>query len=128
MPQQVDVNSVRKGGYLLIDEEPCKVKSVNKSSPGKHGAAKYKIRAEGVFDGQTRNMVEKGGTKLLTPDIQKKVGQVVSIDGEIAQIMDMDTYQTEEMKLPEDLDVSEGEEIMYWDIEGRKLVKGKNEN
>lgn len=127
MPKQVEVGSVREGGYILVDEEPCEVKKVNKSSPGKHGAAKYKIRAEGVFDGQTRNMVKKGGSKMLSPNIEKKVGQVVSISGDIAQIMDMDTYQTEEMKLPEDLDISEGEEIMFWNIEGRYLVKGKNE-
>ena len=126
MPKQVEVSSVRKGGYILVDEEPCEVKTVNKSSPGKHGAAKFKIRAEGVFDGQTRNMVKKGGTKMLSPNIEKKVGQVVSISGDIAQIMDMDTYQTEEMKLPDDLDVSEGEEIVYWSFEGRYLVKGKN--
>ncbi len=125
MPQQVEPGSLSKGSYLMVDDEPCEVKKVKKSAPGKHGHAKYNIMAEGLFDGRTRNLTKKGGSKLLAPDVRKKTGQIVSRDGDIAQVMDMDTYQTEEMKLPDDLDVSEGEEIEYWDIEGRNLIKGK---
>lgn len=126
MPSQVQAKSVSKGSYIMIDDEPCEVRKVNKSSPGKHGAAKYRIQAEGVFDDRTRNITKPGDAMLLSPDIGKEVGQIVSKDGTIAQVMNMDSYETEEMQLPEDLDVSEGEEIRFWDIEGRYLIKGKN--
>jgi translation initiation factor 5A len=62
---------------------------------------------------------------MMAPRIEKKTGQVVSKDGAVAQIMDMDTYETEEMELPDDLDVNEGEEIKYWVVDDRNLVKGK---
>lgn len=108
----------------MIDGEPCEVRSVSKSSPGKHGSAKCKIKARGVFDEKDRHITKPGDSMMLSPDIEKKVGQVVSQDGNIAQVMEMDTYETEEMELPEDLDASEGDEIKFWQIEDRKLVKG----
>lgn len=127
MPQQVEAGKVRKGSYIMIDGEPCEVRGVSKSSPGKHGSAKAKIKARGVFDDKDRHITKPGDTMLMSPDVDKKIGQIVSKEGNIAQVMDMDTYQTEEMELPEDLNVGEGDEIDYWVIDDRKLVKGLNE-
>lgn len=125
MGQQVEASSLKKGSYVIIDDEPCIVKEAKKSAPGKHGHAKMKIRAEGMFDGQGYNETVPAEHKMMAPTIQKKTGQIVSRDGEMAQVMDMDTYQTEEMQLPDDLDVGEGEEISYWLVEDRKMIKGK---
>lgn len=124
MASQVEASSLRSGSYVMIDGEPCEVRSTSKSSPGKHGSAKVKIKARGVFDEKDRHITKPGDKMMMSPDIDKKVGQVVSREGNIAQVMDMDTYETEEMELPEDLDTSEGDEIKYWQIEDRKLVKG----
>jgi len=126
MPTQVEASSVRKGTFIMIDEEPCKVRGVSKSSPGKHGSAKYKIKARGVFDDKDRHITKPGDTMLMSPDVEKKVGQIVSQEGDIAQVMDMDTYETEEMELPDDLNVSEGEEIEFKVFDDRKLILGKN--
>ena len=127
MPSQVEASSLKKGRYVIIDDEPCEVRGTSKSSPGKHGSAKVKIKARGVFDEKDRHITKPGDTMMMSPDIDKKVGQIVSKDGDIAQVMDMDTYQTDEMQIPGDLDASEGDEIKYWEIEGRKLFKGLKE-
>ncbi|MFB6213750.1 MAG: translation initiation factor IF-5A [Candidatus Nanohaloarchaea archaeon] len=124
MAKQVEASSLKSGRYVIIDGEPCEVRSTSKSSPGKHGSAKIKIKARGVFDDKDRHITKPGDSMMMSPDIDKKVGQVVSREGNIAQVMDMDTYETEEMELPEDLDAHEGDEIKYWVIEDRKLVKG----
>lgn len=124
MPRQIEASKVNSGTYIMLDDEPCEVRSMSKSSPGKHGSAKCKIKARGVFDDKDRHVTKPGDAMLMSPDVEKKVGQVVSRDGNIAQIMDMDTYETEEMELPEDLDAGEGDEIKYWVIADRKLVKG----
>jgi len=126
MPRQVEAKSVKKGSYIMIDDEPCEVRKTKKSAPGKHGHAKYRIQARGVFDDKTRTVTKPGDRKLMSPDVNKKIGQIVSRDGSIAQVMDMDTYETEEMQMPDDLSVSEGEEIEYWVIADRNLIKGKN--
>lgn len=124
MPHQVEASSLRKGSYVIIDEEPCEVRGTSKSSPGKHGSAKVKIKARGVFDEKDRHITKPGDANMMSPDVAKKVGQVVSKEGDIAQVMDMESYETEEMQLPDDLDVSEGQKIEFQVFDDRKLVKG----
>lgn len=124
MPSQIEASSLKGGRYVLIDDEPCEVRDVSKSSPGKHGSAKMKIKAKGVFDGKNRHITKPADSMMMSPDIEKKIGQIVSKDGEIAQVMDMDSYETEEMELPGDLDAGEGDEIEFWTFDDRKLVKG----
>jgi translation initiation factor 5A len=125
MPKQVEASSVKDGTMIMLDGEPCEVRSMSKSSPGKHGSAKCKIKARGLFDDKDRHVTKPGDAMLISPDVDKKVGQIVSVEGDIAQVMDMDTYETEEIQLPEDLSVSEGDEIRFWEVDDRKLVKGK---
>ncbi len=124
MPKQIEASSVKSGSMIILDGEPCEVRSMSKSSPGKHGSAKCKIKARGIFDEKDRHVTKPGDANLMSPDVEKKEGQIVSKDGSIAQVMDMDTYETEEMQLPEDLDASEGQQLKYWEIDGRVLVKG----
>lgn len=125
MAHQVEAGKVKKGSYIILEDEPCLVKDASKSMAGKHGHAKVSIRAESIFDGKSYSTKIGADHKIMTPEIRKKSGQVVSKDGSMAQVMDLDTYQTEEMKLPDDLEVNEGEEIKFWEVDGRTLVKGK---
>lgn len=124
MAHQTKASALSKGNYVIIEDEPCEVRGVSMSSPGKHGSAKAKIKARGVFDDKDRHITKPGDSMMMQPDVDKKFGQIVSRDGNIAQVMDMDTYQTDEMELPEDLEAGEGDEIEFWDIEGRVLVRG----
>lgn len=124
MPKQVEASSVKSGSMVMIEGEPCEVRSMSKSSPGKHGSAKCKIKARGIFDGKDRHITKPGDSMMMSPDVDKKEGQIVSKDGSIAQVMDMDTYETEEMELPGDLDAGEGDTLKYWVVDDRVLVKG----
>jgi len=124
MPTQIEAGKVRDGTYVIIDEEPCEVRNVSKSSPGKHGSAKAKIKAKEIFGGKNKHVTKPVDSMMMSPDVEKKIGQIVSKEGNIGQVMDMDTYETEEMELPEDLSVSEGQEIEYKKIEDRRLVLG----
>ncbi|TRO53981.1 translation initiation factor IF-5A, partial [Candidatus Bathyarchaeota archaeon] len=51
MSKPVDVGSLRVGGYMVVDDQACRIVGITKSKPGKHGAAKARIVAIGVFDG-----------------------------------------------------------------------------
>jgi len=124
MAHQTQASDLSNGSYVMIDGEPCEVRSVSMSSPGKHGSAKAKIKARGVFDDKDRHLTKPGDAMMMQPDVSKKFGQIVSRNGDIAQVMDMDTYETDEMELPEDLEAGEGDEIEFWEIEDRVLVKG----
>ncbi len=128
MSKPVDVGSIRVGGYVVIDDEPCKVVELTKSKPGKHGSAKARVVAIGVFDNQRREIVKPVDAQVEVPLIEKKVGQVISITPPSVQIMDLETYEVFETPLPEDLapSLQSGVEVEYWRILGRtKVVRAK---
>jgi len=53
---------------------------------------------------------------------------VLSIANNKVQIMDMETYETMELPVPEEEDlknkVKPGVEVTYWDVMGTKQIKG----
>lgn len=123
MSSQIEAKDLKQGSYVIIDDEPCEVKKLKKSAPGKHGHAKLKIQAEGIFDNKTRVINKPGDAMMMSPDVQRKSGQIVSESGNIAQIMDLGDYETFEVNVPEDVDIEESEEVTYWDVDGKKTLK-----
>lgn len=121
----VSVGSLKKGDTLLIEGAPCKVTSLQVSRPGKHGHAKVNLMAVGVIDGKKRNVVMPGHDKVEVPIIGKKTAQVLSISNNKANVMDMDTYETFDMEIPEELrgEVVEGCQVLYWVLAGQKVMK-----
>ena len=124
----VDVHSIKEGRYIVMEGVPCIVKSIKSSAPGKHGHAKFRIEAVGIFDNKKRVEVKSGHTRCEVPVIEKKSGQVLSIANNKVQMMDMETYETMELPVPEEEDlknkVKPGVEVTYWDVMGTKQIKG----
>ncbi|WP_292485048.1 translation initiation factor IF-5A [Methanohalobium sp.] len=125
MKEQITVKELKEGRYVVIDDEPCLIKSISKSKPGKHGSAKARIDAIGIFDGQKRSIVSSVSSKIYTPVVERKSAQVLSFDGSVAQLMDMDDYSTFELPVPEEYkdNVKEGEEITYITAMGNKKIE-----
>ncbi len=95
--------SLKPGHLVLIDGEVCQVKSVEKSKPGKHGAAKARVTAFNIFTGQKRGILKGTDGEVEVPIVPKATAQVVAIMGEVTQIMDTTTYET--------LDAPKNEEV-----------------
>ena len=89
MSKPVDVGELRVGGYMMIEGEPCRIVDIAKSKPGKHGSAKARIVAIGVFDGQKRQFVKPVDLGAEVPIIDKRAGQVFAINPTGVQIMDL---------------------------------------
>src|SRR5207244_13356473 len=53
----VDVGSLKVGGYVVIDGEPCKMVEFEKSKPGKHGSAKARIAEISIFTGRKKDLI-----------------------------------------------------------------------
>ncbi len=118
----VEVRTLKVGKYVMIDGEPCKIVSYTTSSPGKHGAAKARVEAIGIFDGQRRSFILPVDSKVETPVVERKSGQVLAVMGDTIQVMDLGDYSTFEMEKP-DLDgLANGVEIEYTEFEGRRLA------
>lgn len=121
----VSMNDLKKGSYVLIDDVPCKVVSTTHSKPGKHGAPKVRVEASGLLDGKRRSIVNSADSRVEVPIIEKRNAQVISVSGEKANVMDLESYETFEIDIPEEFKekIKEGATVLYWDL-GVKLIKG----
>lgn len=121
---QSEVRELRENRYLLIDDEPCKIDSISTSKPGKHGEAKARIQATGIFDGQKRSVVYPVRHKIKVPMIDKRKAQVLAIMGNEVQLMDLENYDTFNLPIPDryEGEFEEGAEIMYLVAMGRKKI------
>ncbi len=130
MSRPAEIGSLKEGMYVIIDGEPSRVVTMEKSKPGKHGSAKVRLVAIGVFDGVKRSIVSPVDAKVDVPMIDKRNGQVISVSGNIAQIMDLENFEVLEVTGIETelLDkLKPSVEVEYWMIMGRpKLIRVKS--
>lgn len=123
--KNVGANTLKVGSYLLIEGAACKVSSIQISRPGKHGHAKMRIEGSGLLDGKKRIIVLPGHDNVEVPIIEKKTAQVLSIQNNTANVMDIETYETFDLKIPEDLkaDCVSGCNILYWQVLSDRIMK-----
>tara|TARA_Y100000310_G_scaffold345853_1_gene471443 strand:- start:27131 stop:27526 length:396 start_codon:yes stop_codon:yes gene_type:complete len=119
------VGSLQKGSYVILDGAACKVADMQVSRPGKHGHAKVRLTAIGLVDGKKRVTVMPGHDNVDVPIVEKKSAQVLSVQGDSANVMDSESYETFDLAIPEELkgEVVEGVNIMYWIILSDKVMK-----
>lgn len=124
MKEQTEVRTLKEGKYVIIDEEPCIIKSISHSKPGKHGSAKARVDAIGIFDNQKRSIISPVTQKIYVPLVERKNGQVLSISNDVAQIMDMGSYSTFELAIPEEYrgKVEVGKEVQYLSAMGKMKI------
>ncbi len=123
--EQAEMRELKVNRYVVIDEEPCKIISIQFSKPGKHGEAKARLEAIGIFDGQKRSVVHPVTHKVRVPMIDKRKAQVLSIHENKAQLMDLENYETFELDIPEELrgNLQAGQEQMYIETLGRRKLQ-----
>lgn len=113
--EQAEVRTLKEGRYIVIDDEPCKIVSISTSKPGKHGEAKARIEAMGIFDNSKRSVVYPVKHKVLVPLIDKRTAQIVNLLGTEVQLMDLETYEMFQLPIPDDMkdSLKPGEDIQY---------------
>ncbi|MHA1933868.1 MAG: translation initiation factor IF-5A [Candidatus Thorarchaeota archaeon] len=120
------VKSLKPGSYFIIDDEPCRVISIEKSKPGKHGSAKANITAVGFFDNRKRNVIMPADRMVDVPLIDKKSATVIADMGETYSLMDSETYETFEVEKPKDQEIADKIElnvgVEVWDVLGKNVI------
>jgi len=120
------LGDLKKGSYIVLDGEPCRIVEITRAKTGKHGSAKAHVVAIGVFSGQKKTMVAPVDTRVQIPIIEKRVGQVIADLGDAIQIMDMETFDTIDVDKPEDEalrgKLEPGVQVEYWLIMGRAKI------
>ena len=137
MSKPSDLGSLKIGSYILLPHsdqpsgEPCRIVEYDTSKPGKHGAAKARIVGQGVFDGKNRPHVGPVSMQIHIPLINKKVGQIISINGDTIQVMDSESFETLDVSLIDDEvkgKLENGQNVEYWVVMDRtKIMRVKND-
>lgn len=122
-----EIKNLKPGHFVLIDDDVYKVDSIQLSRPGKHGGAKARLVASGVFSDRKITIVKPGDTKMGVPIVEKKSAQVIAVMGDVVQLMDLQDYSTQNVPIPEELKgkLQSGDEVLVWRFANNVLIKGK---
>jgi translation initiation factor 5A len=122
----VEIGSLKDGSFVVIDGIPCRVVSMDKSKTGKHGSAKGRVVAVGIFDGIRRNIVGPADERVDVPLVEKRAAQVISVTPDHIQLMDLENYETFDVKPPKEeglvAKLANGVEVEYWDMLNEKHI------
>ena len=123
--KMIAANNVQKGNFILLEGTACKVVDVEISKPGKHGHSKVRVSAVGLVDDKKRVAVMPGHDNVEVPIIEKRAAQVLSVHGDMANVMDSETYETFDLKIPEEFkgQVVECSSVLYWTIMNERVIK-----
>ena len=123
--QNHEISELKIGSYIMMDGAPCKITKMDRSAPGKHGHAKYRLEAVGIIDNRKRATIMSGHNKVQVPIIEKRDAQVLSVSDTKAQVMDLETYETFDLAIPQELkgQVKDNQKVLYWDVVGTKVLK-----
>jgi len=121
----IAANNVQKGNFIIMEGAACRVVDVEISKPGKHGHSKVRISAVGLTDDKKRIAVMPGHDNVEVPIIEKRNAQVLSVQGDKVNVMDSETYETFDLKIPEEFKglVVEGSSVTYWTILNERIIK-----
>lgn len=121
----INATEAKPGANIIIDGAPCIVKSQDISKTGKHGHAKCRIEAIGIIDGKKRVIVVPGHERFEVPLIEKRKAQVLSVSGDKASVMDLESFETLDILIDSDVQIVEGDQVEYWNINEQKIIKRK---
>ena len=119
----------------MVDEEPCVIKSTERSKSGKHGHAKVRVICVGLFDDNKRSLTIPSGHMVEVPEIIKGSAQINFIEETSINIMDLESYESMDVDWPKDEDLTQklkelqaspdsiaSAQVDYWQLAGKTLI------
>lgn len=116
---------LKVGKYVMVEDIPCKVVNIESSKPGKHGSAKMRITAIGIFEGQKKTLLTPGDADVTIPIIDRASVQIMSVSGNSAQVMDSKTYEIYDIEIPSELvsEAAAGKEADILEAMGKRKIE-----
>ncbi len=122
----INATEVKTGSSIMVEEEPCIVKSMTTSRPGRHGHAKVRIEATSIFSDKKKVVAVPGHERFEVPLINKARGQILSVSENKANVMDLESFETLDMQIDKSVEgLKEEDNVEYWEVDGKKIIKRK---
>ncbi len=119
----------------MVEEEPCIIKSIERSKSGKHGHAKVRVVCVGIFDNNKRSLTIPSGHMVEVPEIMKGNAQINFIEDISINIMNLESYESFDVDWPQDEDLKNKlrelqaspskistTQVEYWQLAGKTLI------
>jgi len=133
--RRTEIQKLKTGQYIMVEEEPCQIKATERSKSGKHGHAKVRVVCVGVFDNNKRSLTIPSGHMVEIPEILKGTAQINFIEDTLVNIMDLESYESVDVAWPADeelkqkikeLQLDPGKmslaQVEYWQLAGKTLI------
>ena len=96
-------DAVKVGRYIIVDGMACVVKSIQVSKTGKHGHSKARVVVQGLIDENVKKIfIRPMSDNIDVPIVEKENAQVLSVKNNMANVMDMTTFETFDLEIPEE--------------------------
>ncbi len=101
-------SALRIGGYVVIDQHPCKILKMSTSKTGKHGHAKVHIVGIDIFTKSKHELLISSTHNIDVPNVISNYYELSNIedDGFLSLMTDDGTLK-EDLSLPEDQELAE---------------------
>ncbi|MHA2430516.1 MAG: translation initiation factor IF-5A [Promethearchaeota archaeon] len=133
--RRTEIQKLKTGQYIMVEEEPCQIKSTERSKSGKHGHAKVRVVCIGMFDNNKRSLTIPSGHMVEVPEIIKGNAQINFIEDTLINIMDLESYESLDVLWPSDEELVSrfkdlqknpaklsSAQVEYWQIAGKTLI------
>jgi len=100
-----EAGQVKKGGYLLIKEKPCKVVDIKVSKTGKHGHAKCVFTGLDIFTDKKYEMMSPSTHTVSVPVVKRTQWTIIDMEDDdgVASLMDDNGETKDDLNVPESL-------------------------
>ena len=133
--RRTEIQKLKSGQYIMVDDEPCIIKATERSKSGKHGHAKVRVVCVGMFDNNKRSLTIPSGHMTEVPEIFKGSAQINFIEDTLINIMDLESYESMDVDWPKDEELVKkfkdiqadpgklsSAQVEYWQLAGRTLL------
>ena len=120
----MQAKDIDRGAYIKIKNEIYKLKRKEVVAVGTHSHTKLKFFCKPLFGASEREFTFGHNDSVETVDISKKRGQLISLQGRKAQVMDSETFEIFDAEVSEDCtdELVEGTPASFMNIEGKVYI------
>merc|ERR1711973_71860 len=112
-------SALRKNGFVMIKNRPCKIVEMSTSKTGKHGHAKVHLVALDIFTGKKLEDICPSTHNMEVPNVKRRDFQLIDIDEGFLSSMDDGGDIRDDLKVPEG---ELGNEIVTQHGDGAELL------
>jgi len=98
----IQCSALRKGGFVMLKDHPCKIVEMSTSKTGKHGHAKVNLVGIDIFTGKKYEDICPSTHNMSVPVVTRKELTLCDIsDDKFMSLMDENGNVRDDMKVPE---------------------------